>query len=177
VAIAALLIWLCTAAVGSYLLVTAIHSGNNAPAPAPAEPVAVAAEQPVATVRPVRAKDRFDPPSLQRAKSEPLPGIRALAEFAHPALAIIGIGFWLGYVVSRDRLFAAIGLGVLLGAICAGLSWFVANTRDARRAAAGGSGTGNPGAQPLSPPPRLLILHAAGAALTLLLTAWIAVRA
>jgi hypothetical protein len=181
VAIAALLLWLCTAAIGSYLLVTAIHSGKNAPAPVPAEPVPVAAEQPVAAVRRVRDKDRFDPPSLQRAKNEPLPGIGALAEFAHPALAIIGIGFWLGYVVSRDRLFAAIGLGILLGAICAGLSWFAANTRAARRAAAaaaaGGSGTGNPGTPPLSPAPRLLILHAVGAALTLLFAAWIAVRA
>ncbi len=184
-AIAALVLWLCTAAVGSYLLVTAIQSGNNAPASAPAEPVSVAAEQPVATVRRVRDKDRFDPPSLQRAKSEPLPGIRALAEFAHPALAVIGIGFWLGYVVSRDRLFAAIGLGILLGAICAGLSWFIANTRAARRAAAagagssgtGGSGTGKPGAVPLSPSPRLLILHAVGAALTLLFAAWVASRA
>jgi hypothetical protein len=185
VTIAALLLWLCTAAVGSYLLVTAIHSGNNAPAPA--ERVPVAAEQPVATpapapapARPVRARDRFDPPSLQRAKSEPLPGMRALAEFAHPALAIIGLGFWLGYVVSRDRLFAAIGLGVLLGAICAGLSWFIANTRAARRAAAGpadDSGTRNPGTAPLSASPRLLILHAVGAALTLLFTALITVRA
>jgi hypothetical protein len=187
VTIAALLLWLCTAAVGSYLLVTAIHSGNNAPAPA--EPVPVAAEQPVAAIadpapapaRPVRARDRFDPPSLQRAKSEPLPGMRTLAEFAHPALAIIGLGFWLGYVVSRDRLFAAIGLGVLLGAICAGLSWFIANTRAARRAGAAGaaddSGTENQGAAPLSASPRLLILHAVGAALTLLFTALIAARA
>jgi hypothetical protein len=47
--------------------------------------------------------------------------MKALAEFAHPALAIIGLGFWLGYEMSRDWLLAAIGLGVLLGAICAGL--------------------------------------------------------
>jgi hypothetical protein len=174
VTVAALLLWMCTAAVGSYMLLTATHSANNAPAPAESVPVA-------AVTRPVRARDRFDPPSLQRAKSEPLPGMRALAEFAHPALAIIGLGFWLGYVVSRDRLFAAIGLGVLLGAIFAGLSWFVVNTRDARRAAAVGAaddaGAGNPGAAPLSCSPRLLILHAVGAALTLLFAALIAARA
>ena len=61
--------------------------------------------------------------------------MRALGEFAHPALALIGFGFWLEYVLSRDRLFAAIGLGILLGALCAGVSWAVANARAAKRAA------------------------------------------
>jgi hypothetical protein len=156
---------------------TDLASATTFPAPAPAPVPAPAPE------RPARAKDRFDPPSLQRAKSEPLPGLKELAEFAHPALAMIGVGFWLGYVVSHDRLFAVIGLGVLLGAICAGLSWFTANTRAARRAAAADpdsgtdSGTGARGAPPLAPSPRLLILHATGAALTLLFAVLIAVRA
>jgi hypothetical protein len=202
VAVATLLLWLCTAAVGAYLLVTSVHSANAAPGPGEAEPepegsVAVPVEQAITAgldpapgpappaqgqgpgrKRPTRAKDRFDPPSLQRAKSEPMPGLRELAEFAHPALAMIGIGVWLGYVVSRDRVFAAIGLGVLLGAICAGLSWFTANTRAARRAAAADadSGTARSGFAPLTPAPRLLILHAAGAALTLLFAVLIAVR-
>lgn len=201
-AVATLLLWLCTAAVGAYLLVTSVHSANAAPGPGEAEPepegsVAIPVEQAITAgldpapgpappaqgqgpgrKRPTRAKDRFDPPSLQRAKSEPMPGLRELAEFAHPALAMIGIGVWLGYVVSRDRVFAAIGLGVLLGAICAGLSWFTANTRAARRAAAADadSGTARSGFAPLTPAPRLLILHAAGAALTLLFAVLIAVR-
>jgi hypothetical protein len=193
VAVAALLLWLCTAAVGAYLLATSVRSGNTEPAPT--EPVAVPADQPT------RPRDRFDPPSLQRAKAEPLPGLRELAEFAHPALAMIGVGFWLGYVVSRDRLFAVIGLGILLGAICAGLSWFTASTRAARRAAAAradpatdsstaADGPGDPeagdsatedsatkdsGSAPLSVSPRLLIVHAAGAALTLLFAVLIAI--
>jgi hypothetical protein len=196
VAIAALVLWMCTAAVGGYLLATSTRvgagggttPGGKAPAPEPApEPAAVPAA-------PVRAKDRFDPPSLARAKSEPLPGLRALAEFAHPALAIIGLGMWLAYVFSRDRLFAAIGLGVLLGAICAGLSWALANARAARRPAASAPNAAGPdpatSATPARPPgaaarppgaltfpPRLLILHGLGAALTLLLTALIAARA
>jgi hypothetical protein len=231
VAVAALLLWLCTAAVGSYLLATSVRSRNTEPAPP--EPVSVPAERaaaagtvpatalptpptasPVtAAKKPARAKDRFDPPSLQRAKSEPIPGLKELAEFAHPALALIGVGFWLGYVVSRDRLFAVIGLGILLGAICAGLSWFTANTRAARRAAAanadsgaGGASTadsgpadsdtgdsstgdsggadsstadstrGNSSRVPLSPPARLLILHAIGAGLTLLVAVLIVAR-
>lgn len=171
-AIAALVLWLCTAAAGSYLLATGIRARRAAPPAAP--PVeSPAAPQPeaqpaAAPARSPRARDRFDPPSLARAKSEPLPGLRALGEFTHPALALIGLGLWLGYVLTRDRAFAAIGFGVLLGAIGAGLTWFAGNARAARRAA---------GADTLSFPPRLLILHGIGATLTLLLVALIAARA
>jgi hypothetical protein len=213
-AIAALLFWLCTAAVGSYLLVTGARSADDRrtaqeQAAVPAEvgaagqPAATAAAQavpaevgavevgaaeavaveavaavperpepPTRPQRPVRDKDRFDPPSLQRAKSEPLPGLRDLAEFTHPALAIIGFAFWLCYVISRDRLFAMIGLGVLLGAICAGLSWFAVNSRAARRATAGGPA--DSGAAPLIFPARLVALHAVGAVLTVLFATLIA---
>ena len=98
-----------------------------------------------------------------------MPGMRALAEFAHPALAMIGIGFWLGYVVSRDRLFAVIGLGVLLGAICAGVSLFTANTRAAKRLAANpGAAPTTPGTAPLTASPVVLTLHGIGATLTAL---------
>jgi hypothetical protein len=164
VTVAALVIWLCTGAVGSYLLATATRTRNNAPGHA--DPVSVPS-------RPVRDKDRFDPPSLQRAKSEPLPGLRDLAEFSHPALATIGFGFWLGFLVSHDRLFLAISLGILLGAICAGLSWFTANIRAARRAQATGAASG---AGHLFVAPHLLILHAVGAILTLLFVALVAAR-
>jgi len=173
-AVAALLLWLCTAAIGSYLLVTAVHASGS-PDPEPAAPVPVPSAAPAPPAKPVRSKDRFDPPSLQRAKSEPVPGLRALAEFTHPALAMIGLGIWLGYVVSRDRVYAEVGLGVLLGAICAGVSWFIANTRAAKRAAA--TETAAPGPAPLAPSPRVLTVHAIGAALTLLFAVLIAVRA
>ena len=195
-AVAALLLWLCTAAVGSYLLVTAAHVGNNPgnDEAEPAEPVRVPAERPAAaradaaapTAPPAPAparrtrddRDRvFAPPSLQQARSEPLPGMKDLAEFAHPALAMIGIGFWLGYVVSRDRLFAVIGLGILLGAICAGVTLFTVNTRAARRAAAAEAENRAPaGAAPLTASPLVLIVHAIGATLTLLFAVLIVVR-
>ena len=152
-AIAALLLWMCTGAVGAYLLMSRVR-------PADAEPV------PATVPETGRPRDRFDPPSLVRAKSEPIPGMRALAEFAHPALAITGLAFWIIYVMSRDLVFAAIGFGVLLGAICAGVSWVAANRRAARQ--------GKRDALAISP--RLLMLHAAGAALTLLLAALIAAR-
>jgi hypothetical protein len=192
VAVAALLLWLCTAAIGAYLLVTAVHAGNAEREPE--EPVPVSAEQiarAVAARAPAKGReappeagprlsrndrDIFAPPSLRQARSEPLPGLRDLAEFTHPALALIGIGFWLGYVVSRDRLFAVIGLGVLLGAICAGVSLFTVNTRAARRAAAD-SAPPAPGTAPLTASPLMLTLHAIGATLTLLFALLIAVRA
>ncbi len=130
----------------------------------------------------MRKRDRFDPPSLQRAKNEPIPGLRALAEFTHPALAIIGLGIWFGYVVSRDRLYAEIGLGVLLGAICAGVSWFIINTRAAKRIATentedAAAATSAPGTAPLTASTRVLTLHALGATLTLLFAVLIAVHA
>ena len=165
--IAALLVWMCTAAAGGYLLASRARPADDEPEPRPA-PVPARAESgaPGTAQQPRRAKDRFDPPSLVRAKSEPLPGIRALAEFAHPALAITGFAFWAAFLLTGDRVFAAIGFGILLGAICAGVSWFTANKRAVRR--------GRAGALILSP--RLLLLHAAGAALTLLLTALITAR-
>ena len=111
-----------------------------------------------------------------------LPNNRWLHRFAVltavATLALIGIGFWLGYVVSRDRLFAVIGLGILLGAICAGVSLFTVNTRAARRAAAGAdSAPRAPGTAPLVASPLVLTLHAIGATLTLLFAVLIAVRA
>ena len=180
-AIVALALWMCTVAVGAYLLATASRYGNAESAPL--EAVSVSAGQPSASpadapapATPTRVKDPWAPPSLQRERSESLPLMRALVEFAHPALGMTGLGFWFGYVVSHNRVFLAISLGILLGAICAGLSWFTVNNRAARRAAAG-DGPAKPGTAPLTFSPRLIALHAAGAVLTVLFTALIVARA
>ena len=165
-AIAALVLWLCTAAVGSYMLATSFRAKRGETAPPRDE----------APRRPLTDKERFDPLSLQQAKAEPLPGLTDLAEFAHPTLAMIGFGVWFGYVVSHDRVFLAVGVGILLGAISAGLSWFAVNTRASRRAAAAAEGEG-PEIGPLIASPRLIVLHAVGAALTLLIAALVVVRA
>ena len=92
---------------------------------------------------------------------------------------MIGLGVWFGYIVSHDERYAEIGLGVLLGAISAGVSWFIANTRAAKRVAAGDAApvTTPPGAAPLTASSRALTLHALGAALTLLFAILIAVHA
>jgi hypothetical protein len=179
VAIAALVLWICTVAVGTYLLATATRYGNSEPAPSEPVPVAAMGKVP-APEKPARVRDPFAPPSLQRERSESLPLMRALVEFAHPALGMIGFGFWFGYLVSRDRLFLAISLGVLLGTIAAGVTWFTVNTRAVKRAAAaeaaGQPGVEDPRFAPHTFSPRVLIVHAAGAALTLLIVALITVR-
>jgi hypothetical protein len=202
VAIAALVLWISTVAIGTYLLATAARIGKTESAPAEPVPVSAgqtgtAAPDPAAVSSPdsgsqattatplaerlrVHKDDRFAPPSLQAERNEPLPGLKELAEFAHPALALIGLGFWVGYVISRDRVMLAIGLGILLGAIAAGLSWFTVNRRAAKRAMASGadedSGAEDLRIAPLSFTPLVLTLHTAGAVLTLLFVALIAAR-
>jgi hypothetical protein len=181
VAVVALALWTFTAAVGVYLLITSTRTssgepGQDKPAGAPAAAAAslggvagaasMGGAAGTAPARPVRKRDRFDPPSLRESKDEPMPGMRAFAEFMHPALAVTGFGFWIAYTMVRDRLFAAIALGIMLGAIAAGLSWATSNARAAKR---GKSDT-------LSFSPRVLTLHVVGAAVTLVLAALITAR-
>ena len=65
-----------------------------------------------------------------------------------------------------------IALGVGLGTVAAGVSWATVNARAAKRAASGGARDPNA----LKFTPRALLLHGAGAALTILLAALIAAR-
>lgn len=169
-AIAALVLWTLTVAFGVYLLITSTRitpdsaQTDGAHADMPATASVGAAARPA--VRPAaRPKDRFDPPSLREAKSEPIPGLRALAEFMHPALAVTGFGFWVAYTLVRNDIFGVIGFGVMLGAIAAGISWALGNARAAKKHG-----------DALSFSPRVLITHVAGATLTLVLVAVITVR-
>ncbi|MGH3165572.1 MAG: hypothetical protein ACRDN0_06720 [Trebonia sp.] len=179
-AIVALVLWTITVAFGVYLLITStrvtgspddardsVPAGATVGAPA-VRPAAVqpAAVQPAAVRPAARPKDRFDPPSLREAKDEPMPGLRALAEFTHPALAVTGFGFWVAYTLVRNDIFGVIAFGIMLGAIAAGISWAFSNARAAKR--------NDPDA--LSFSPRVLILHVTGAALTLLIAALITAR-
>ena len=82
------------------------------------------------------ARDPWAPPSLVAARQAPLvPGARALAEFAHPAAGIVGLGFWLGFTLVHARVLGWIGFGLAAATACMGLAWFAANTRAARRPA------------------------------------------
>jgi hypothetical protein len=193
-AIVVLVLWLFTAGAGFYLLVTS-NLGRARPAaepalaePAPAEPapaesatvsaaatapsaasVAQAtAAAPAASKREMRraARDRFDPPSLTAAKNAPVvPGLRSLLEFAHPAFAIVGLGFWLGFTLVHNRALGWIAFGLVTATICLGLTWYTANTRAARSKNA-------PEDQPApSFSNRLVILHGSAAAVTFALAA------
>jgi hypothetical protein len=192
-AIVVLVLWLFTAGAGFYLLVTsnlgrarpAATIPAAEPATAPAESATVSAAAPAqasvaapaaqtpatpapASKREMRraARDRFDPPSLTAAKSAPaVPGLRSLLEFAHPAFAIVGLGFWLGFTMVHDRALGWIAFGLVTATVCLGLTWYTANTRAARREEPPGS----------EPAPafrtRLVLLHGSAAAVTFALAA------
>jgi len=112
------------------------------------------------------ARDRFDPPSLTAAKNAPVvPGLRSLLEFAHPAFAIVGLGFWLGFTFVHNRALGWIAFGLVTATVCLGLTWYTANTRAARSKNA-------PEDQPApSFSNRLVILHGSAAVVTFALAA------
>ena len=112
------------------------------------------------------ARDRFDPPSLTAAKNAPVvPGLRSLLEFAHPALAIVGLGFWLGFTLVHNRALGWIAFGLVTATVCLGLTWYTASTRAARRQ----DSTESEPAPSFST--RLVILHGSAAAVTFVLAA------
>ncbi len=152
--------------------------------PAPAEPATVPAAATAASATSVAqaatatpspaskremrraARDRFDPPSLTAAKNAPVvPGLRSLLEFAHPAFAIVGFGFWLGFTLVHNRALGWIAFGLVTATVCLGLTWYTANTRAARSKNAAGA----------EPAPsfsnRLVILHGSAATVTFVLAA------
>lgn len=193
-AIVVLVLWLFTAGAGFYLLVTSnlgrarpaatTPAAEPAPAgPAPAEPATVSAAAAAAgaataasaaavaapaSKREMRrtARDRFDPPSLTAAKNAPaVPGLRSMLEFAHPAFAIVGLGFWLGFTLVHDRGLGWIAFGLVTAAVCLGLTWYTANARAARR-------EGPPGSEPAPAfRTRLVLLHGSAATVTVALAA------
>jgi hypothetical protein len=99
------------------------------------------------------------PPPVPRVKVAAPPGEHPLLQFCHPALALIGFGFWLGFVLVHYRPLAWISFGILVVTVSAGLSWLAANTLAARRRQAARAF-----------PPRLIVLHGLAAAATLALT-------
>ena len=186
-AIVVLVLWLFTAGAGFSLLATSnlgrTRPAATAPAAAPAtasvatpaQPASAPAQpastpaQPAARRQSRAARDRFAPPSLVAARNAPvLPGLRSLLEFAHPACAIIGLGFWLGYTLVHYRPLGWIAFGLVTVTVCLGLSWFAANTRAAP--AAQRTKTPSASAGP-SFSTRLIAVHGGAAAVTVTLAA------
>jgi hypothetical protein len=109
-----------------------------------------------------------------------LPGARSLLEFAHPACGIIGLAFWLGFSLTHTRFLGWIGFGLAAATACAGLTWFAINIRAARRhaqpqdTAPQDTAPQDTAPQDTAPPSfhgRLVALHGAAAALTVVLAA------
>jgi hypothetical protein len=185
-AIVVLVLWAFTAGAGFYLLVTSslgrARLAGPTPSPRPASvaqpalgpqsaPIAQhAATAPASAAKPSRraarqaSEDRWAPPSLVAARQAPiLPGARSLMEFAHPAVGITGLAFWLGFTLVHNRALGWIGFGLAAATACVGLGWFTANARAARRA--------NPNRPSPSFAGRLVALHGSAAALTITLAA------
>ncbi len=188
-AIVVLVLWMFTVTAGFRLLLTSSlgrarpagppagipqpDSGSEpASAAQPAAAPASAAAGPAPAAQPAASgRDRWAPPSLVAARQAPiLPSTRSLVEFAHPAVGIIGLGFWLGFTLIHNRALGWIAFGLVAATACVGLGWFTANTRAARRAGPGRGFTG-PTGPAASFAGRLVALHGSAAAVTVALAA------
>jgi hypothetical protein len=188
-AIAALILWVLTASAGVSLLSSgraarsaapgSFPSAGTASAPAPSAGAAGAPAQKAdaadgtapaslsARLGAIPLTEDGKPPPVPHAKVTAPPGEHPLLQFCHPALALIGFGFWLAFVFVHYRPLAWVSFGVLLVTIGAGLSWLTGNALAARR---------QHGAAPALPS-RLIVLHGLAAAATLTLTVLTALTA
>ncbi|MCW2905670.1 MAG: hypothetical protein JWL68_459 [Actinomycetia bacterium] len=171
-AIAALVLWVLTAAAGLVLLLAGSAARRAAaqqkpavqqPVPFPAPPVttvpAAGPAQPAADPAPSTAGPA-EPPPIPRVTVHATPGEHPLLEFSHPLLGLIGLGVWFIFVGTHHTPLAWASFGILVAAIAAGLSWLTRNQMAARRGdrpAQGGF------------PPRLVLLHGFTATATLVL--------
>jgi hypothetical protein len=108
-----------------------------------------------------------------------------LLEFTHPLLALLGLTFWIFFVMTSDRLFAWIAFGVVVATVLAGLSWVIVTRRTAQRLAAartalradrkpgaagdGAGATGSGAGAAPGFPAHLVMIHGLAAACTLAL--------
>lgn len=174
-AIAALVVWVLTAALGATLLITR-QAGRPAPVPEPARPVPATTAPPVTTAPPLTTA----PPVTRLAELPPIPRVRVhtpagehpLLEFSHPALGLVGLGLWFIFVGTHYHPLAWVAFGVLVVTIAAGLRWFIGHARAARRAA---TQAGGPPAR--RGVPRLALVHGLAASTTFLLAVLTALAA
>ena len=194
-AIAALILWVLTASAGVSLLSSGRAARGAAAGPAPpADAAGGRPDHPADTAAGPAQTDAADrrhlagpartagtparfaaipltedgrPPPVPHAKVAAPPGEHPLLQFSHPALALIGLGFWLAFVLVHYRPLAWISFGILVVTLSAGLSWLGGNALAARRRQGAARGF----------PPRLIVLHGLAAAATLALTVLTALSA
>ena len=152
-AIAALVVWVLTAALGVTLLLTR-QPARPARVPGPAPPVPAGAT----VTGPVQ------PPPIPRVRVHTPAGEHPLLEFSHPTLGLLGLGLWFIFVGTRYPPLAWVAFGIVVVTITAGLRWFIGHARATRRAAAQPGGT--PARRGI---PRLAIVHGLAASTTFLL--------
>jgi O-antigen/teichoic acid export membrane protein len=162
-----MVVWALTAGIGIYLLAVGMAAqrmhDRALPAPAKSEATAVVG---AAALTMVLGDER--PAGNRPAAPEGSP----LLEFVHPALALLGLTFWIFYVMTGYRTFAWVAFGVVVATVAAGLSWEAARRRSVRRRpadSARGDGT--------SFPPHLVVLHGLAALCTSALVVITAVAA
>ena len=153
-AIAALVLWLCTGAAGLTLLRAGAARRRESAAP-PAQPA-----EPLVRIGAVPLTAEGKPPPGPRARVSTPPGEHPLLEFSHPALAIIGVACWLMFTFVHYRPFAWISFAILVMTVLVGLSWYGRNRQAAHEEQQAG----------WTFPPRLIALHGTAAALSITLT-------
>jgi hypothetical protein len=173
-----MVVWVLTAGIGVYLLAVGLSAQRAGATP----PVATRPAWPPVIVDPGEDGDDGETASVvggaaltmvlgggapPAGRQPPVEG-SPLLEFIHPALALLGLTFWICYVMSGYRAFAWIAFGVVVATIAAGLGWEAFRRRTARRRAGPADG-GTQGRDSTSFPPRLIILHGFAAACTVAL--------
>jgi len=154
VAIAALVLWLCTAAAG----VTLLRAGTARRRESATRPAAPA--EPLVRIGAVPLTAEGKPPPGPRAQVSTPSGEHPLLEFSHPALATTGVACWLMFTLVHYRPFAWISFAILVATLLVGLGWFARNRQAARKEEQAS----------WTFPPRLIALHGAAAALSITLT-------
>jgi len=153
VAIAALVLWLCTAAAGVTLLRagTTRRRDSRSQQAVPAEPLVRIGAVPLTA--------EGKPPPGPHARVATPAGEHPLLEFSHPALATVGVACWLMFTFVHYRPFAWISFAILVATVLVGVSWYARNRQSAREERGGWTF-----------PSRLIALHGTAAALSITLT-------
>jgi manganese efflux pump family protein len=103
-------VWIITVIIGGYLLAAGIGNEHRQAAEARAGTTAAPAG------------------TSEAATAHPL------LEFCHPALGVIGLMFWIFFVVSDHPVFAWTAFGMLAATALAGLTWLIGGAAVRRRA-------------------------------------------